>query len=267
MKNLITTIILILTVTVSAYTQDAIPVDEFGKITIEDLMARLDGLRNQLYANEGSIALLRVYRGDKDNLGFPSRSLARMKTYLTNNKVGEKKIVVQECDGTLETQNKLYLVPASTAVPLCTNTLTIPKVTTLFDSYLLSHENDEIDNCCSIEGSAASAAIATLQTFASLLQKSPTSRAYVVAYNGTNVWYNDRAVRPLDRPSLATKTALTAKTFLSENGIDPNRVVAINGGYRDSNQNVELWIVPEGGTKPKPTPNYFPKKRKKVTKR
>jgi len=227
-------------------------------------MARLDSLHNQLYANEGSVALLRVYRGETDYAGFPSRYLARMKAYLTNHKVDEKRIAVQECDGSSDTQYRLYLVSRAMTVPACTSTLTIPKITTLFDSYFYSHEYPEIDDCCSIAGSDVRGAIASLKTFAALLEKSPDSKAFVIAYNGTNVWsYNNRTLRPLDVASKATKTAISAKRFLVENGIDPKRVVTINGGYRDTLRNVELWIVPEGGTKPKPKPNYFPKKRKK----
>lgn len=268
MKNLVATIILAMSVCVSAYTQDATLVDEFGKHNTEELLARLDNLHNQLYRNEGSVALLRVYRGEEDHLGFPSRYLAKMKAYLTNHKVDEKRIATQECDGSLATQYRLYLVPASTTLPKCTNTLTVPKVTTLFDSYFYSHEYSEIDDCCSIAGSDVRGAIASLKTLADLLQESPNSRAYVIAYNGTNVWwYNDRTLRPLDKPRTATTTALSARKFLAENGIDANRVVAINGGYRDTLRNVEVWFVPEGGVVPKPTPNYFPKKRNKATKR
>ncbi|MEP6788871.1 MAG: hypothetical protein ABJB40_10600, partial [Acidobacteriota bacterium] len=111
-------------------------------------------------------------------------------------------------------------------------------------------------------------AIASLRTFAGLLRKSPASRAYVIAYNGTNVWwYNGKTLRPFDKLYTATRIAASAKKFLAENGIDVNRVVAINGGYRDSLRNVELWLVPEGGTVPRPTPNYFLKNRKKATRR
>ena len=267
MKNLIATTILCLILCASGYSQDARLVDEFGKITTEDLMARLDGLYGHLRGNEGSIALLRAYPHDEKYLGFPSRSLAKMKTYLTNHKLDEKRVVVQECDGYSDMKIGLYLVPASIAVPQCTKTLKVPKVTTLFDSYFYWDGQEELYNHLPIKGADVREAIASVQTFASLLQKSPTSRAYVIAYNGTIGWGTDSSIRSVKRPGVATKTALTAKSFLVKNGIDPNRVVAINGGYRDSNRNVELWIVPEGGTRPKPTPDYFPKSRKGAKKR
>lgn len=266
--KILVTIIFSLAMCISAAGQEAKLFDEFGKITTEDLMARLDGLRGELYRTEGSVALLRTYRQEKNYLGFPSRDLARMKVYLTNQKVDEKKIAVQECDGSTDPKYQFYIVPASTLVTDCPNTLTIPKETTLFDSYFYWRKNDVIDDCCSIEGSDISGAVASLRTFANLLQNSPASRAYVIAYNGTNVWgYNNKTLRPLEKPGTATRTAVNAKKFLIESGIGATRIVAINGGYRDSNRNVELWFVPEGGTIPKPTPNYFPRKLKKPARR
>jgi hypothetical protein len=248
--------------------QEATLVDEFGKHSTEDLMARLDSLHNQLYANEGSTALMRVYRGEKDYLGFPFRYLAVMKTYLTNHKVDEKRIALQECDGELDTQYKLYIVPAAATIPFCTNTVKIPTSTTLFDSYFYSHSYPEIDDCCTIPGSNFTGANASLRKLVSLLEKSPTSRAYVIAYSGTNIWwYNGKTLRPMDKLRSATSTAMGAKRFLVQNGIDPKRVIAINGGYRDKLRNVDLWFVPDSGTIPKPTPNYFPKTRKTKAKR
>ena len=262
-KRIVAIIFTFLAATIVASPQEPALVDEFGKHNTEELMARLDNLHNQLYRNDGSIALIRVYRGKADYLGFPSRYLARIKTYLTNHKVNGHRLAFQECDGGDETQYRLYLVPASTKVSNCQKSLIIPQATTLFDSYFYSYEYPGIDDCCSIPGSDITEASASLKAFADLLSKKPERRAYIIAYNGTNVWgFNSRTLRPLDPARKATRTAINAKKLLIQNGIDAKRIKAVNGGYRDSLRNVELWFVSEGGSIPKPTPNYFSNRRK-----
>lgn len=106
-KRIVAIIYTFLAATIVASPQEPALVDEFGKHNTEELMARLDNLHNQLYRNDGSIALIRVYREKADYLGFPSRYLARIKTYLTNHKVNGRRLAFQECDGGDETQYRL----------------------------------------------------------------------------------------------------------------------------------------------------------------
>ncbi len=53
-----------------------------------------------------------------------------------------------------------------------------------------------------------------------------------------------------------------AADYLSTNrGIGRDRLVIINGGYRESNS-FELWLVPQGAEAPRPTPTVSPDERR-----
>jgi hypothetical protein len=77
----------------------------------------------------------------------------------------------------------------------------------------------------------------------------PNAQAYIIFYRGRRrtSWQDHRY----------------AKSYLdNRGGIPPDRIKAVFGGYRDDTA-MELWIVPEGAELPKPTPTYFPRRRRK----
>lgn len=76
------------------------------------------------------------------------------------------------------------------------------------------------------------------------LQNNPGATGYIIAYGGRN-----SRVGEADR---MTKRALDYLT--TTRGISRDRLVAINGGARDSNT-FELWLVPQGAEPPRPTPS------------
>jgi hypothetical protein len=58
----------------------------------------------------------------------------------------------------------------------------------------------------------------------------------------------------LPRRGEAEDRVARLKPYLVETrGIDPQRIVIVNGGYRE-NWMAELWIVPRGTNPPQPTP-------------
>lgn len=83
------------------------------------------------------------------------------------------------------------------------------------------------------------------------LQNNPGSTGYVIAYAGRN----SRAGEA-DRMSKRAFDYLTATRGLSR-----ERLVTINGGYRESNS-FELWLVPQGAEAPRPTPTVTPDERR-----
>lgn len=84
---------------------------------------------------------------------------------------------------------------------------------------------------------------ARLDNLAVELQNDPSTTTYVIAYGGRT-----SAVGQADR--LLTR----ARDYLvTRRGIDASRIVVINGGFREED-NVELWLVPQGATPPTPTP-------------
>jgi hypothetical protein len=85
--------------------------------------------------------------------------------------------------------------------------------------------------------------LAHLDNLIVTLGNEPGAQAYVIVYGGRE-----------DPPGKARRLSLRVKYYLTEmRGIDPKRVVAIAGGYREESI-TELWIVPAGARSPVPTP-------------
>ncbi len=83
------------------------------------------------------------------------------------------------------------------------------------------------------------------------LQNNPGSTGYIIAYAGRN-----------SRAGEADRMTKRAADYLSTNrGITRDRLVVINGGYRESNS-FELWLVPQGAEPPRPTPTVTPDERR-----
>lgn len=82
-----------------------------------------------------------------------------------------------------------------------------------------------------------------LRNFAIQLKNEPETTGYIITYGARRV------------PSLevALERGERAKKYLSKLGLPDERVVAIDGGFRE-NLTWELWFVPAGATPPYPTP-------------
>lgn len=105
---------------------------------------------------------------------------------------------------------------------------------------VVEHPSRQFDVCCSCSFDDQKA---RLDTLAVELQNDPTSTTYVIAYGGRT-----------SRIGMADLLGTRARDYLTaERGIDPSRIVVLNGGFREEDC-VELWIVPRGATLPQPTP-------------
>lgn len=114
---------------------------------------------------------------------------------------------------------------------LCQTQISEEKAPRKIDSY-----NDKIQS--------SEAEQAHLDNIAISLQEEPNSKLFIVAYGGRE-----------DAPGKAQRYALRAKNYLSKTrGVDPKRIEAVDGGRREDFV-VEVWLVPEGASFPKPTPN------------
>ena len=88
---------------------------------------------------------------------------------------------------------------------------------------------------------------ARLDNFAIELQNDPMTQAYVIVYGGR------RSAR-----GTAVARIKTVNTYLmTTRGVDSNRIVAIDGGYREE-PTTELWIVPDGAVQPTASPSVDP---------
>lgn len=89
---------------------------------------------------------------------------------------------------------------------------------------------------------------AYLDKFAVRLRKEPLAQSYIIVYAGKRAWVDE-----------AKKRAVRLRGYLVEkHRIDPERVVAIDGGYRQS-RTVELWLVPPGAQPPSAAPTLDPR--------
>lgn len=88
---------------------------------------------------------------------------------------------------------------------------------------------------------------ARLDNFALELGGDPTARGYLIAYGGRR-----------SRAGEAKKAAAQARNYLIKTRrVAPQRVVAVDGGYREEPL-MELWIAPAGGQAPEATPSLDP---------
>jgi hypothetical protein len=88
---------------------------------------------------------------------------------------------------------------------------------------------------------------ARLDNMAIELQNNPGSTGYVIAYAGRR-----------SRAGEAERMGKRALDYLTTaRGISRDRVVFVNGGYREANA-FELWLVPQGAQPPQATPTLSP---------
>jgi hypothetical protein len=84
---------------------------------------------------------------------------------------------------------------------------------------------------------------APLDNYAIELQNDPAAQGYLICYGGRK-----------GRMGEAQKRCNRAKDYLvMTRGIDPSRIVMVDGGYKEEEE-VELWIVPNGAAPPVPRP-------------
>ena len=98
----------------------------------------------------------------------------------------------------------------------------------------------EFDVCCSCSFDDQKA---RLDNLGIELQNDPSTTSYIIAYAGRT-----------SRAGQAERLLARAKDYLvQKRGVDPARIVILNGGYREEDC-VELWVVPQGATPPTATP-------------
>jgi hypothetical protein len=83
---------------------------------------------------------------------------------------------------------------------------------------------------------------ARLDNFAIHLLKAPTTKGYIIGYDGRETL-----------PARVGFRHLRALDYLvNSRGVDPNRLVAINGGFREAAA-TELWVAPQSAPAPEPS--------------
>ncbi len=95
-----------------------------------------------------------------------------------------------------------------------------------------------------------------LDNFAIELQNDPMTQAYVITYGG----------RRSTRGTAIARIKTVNTHLMTTRGIDSNRIVALDGGYREE-PTTELWIVPDGAVPPQASPTVDPSEIKTPVKK
>ena len=98
--------------------------------------------------------------------------------------------------------------------------------------------------------------MARSENLSSKMRDDTSSLGYIIYYGGrVNIQpYGSPYTKRLPRRGEAFARAAAIKSrYVNNLGIDENRIILLNGGYRE-NWAVELWIVSRGARPPSPTP-------------
>jgi hypothetical protein len=255
-----------------AVNQSAREFDEFGDLEYESAIARMDNVAIELQNNPQFRAYIITYRGRNNLPGVSLRYSRRLKNYLVRNRgIDANRVVTVDGGIREEVSVEIWLVPTGTTPPSPTPTLPTepinPRATRKFDevSYYIPAEDADTHWSGYVEDQAAQ-----LDGFAEALRREPNSRGYMIAY--ALYYVSDQPFYDpsrgyyrtlLDPPTLIPRMLRRDRNYLSRvHGIDASRIIIINGGYRRE-RTLELWIVPDGASRPRPTPNAFPRRRRR----
>ena len=278
----LTLIILTLSTTIFSQIESNQPklIEEFGFIPTSHWFNFLYAIGVQLKDNQESNLLIKISGREGKNIIYPFTWGARMKAHFVGSmNFDERKIRVQNCDlFKEEIKVQFFLVPIGYIVSECNEDIPFPEKTFLLrnkyyeNPYLPAEYRPE--EIYGIPGADAAGSKAFYKVLNDLLSKLPDSKVLLIGYLGTNHYNGNRLnkkgeyvgyeFRRLDKPNHLKKMLKEVQDGLIKNGVNPSKISSVNGGYQDSTRNVEIWFVPQGGEVPKPKPDYFPKKNRKI---
>ncbi len=277
MKRFISQFLVVLSLSTIVFAQDEKSqlrlIEEFGEIPTSHWYNFLYGIGQQ-YKDDKSNLLIKTLGRTGKNIVRPFVWGARMKAHFVGNmNFDSKRIQVQNCDlDREEIKVQIFLVPVNYVVPECNNEIPIPKETFLLSFKGYENPYLETDSIYEIPGAEKAVSDIYYKVLDELLIKSPDSNIFLIGYLGTNHYggsrlnnkgkYVDFEFRKLDKPKLLKEMLKENQNELVKNGISSLIISSINGGYKDSTRQIEIWFVPKGGEIPKPQPDYFPKKKR-----
>jgi hypothetical protein len=241
-------------------------------VQYSDKIARLDNFAIQLQNEPNTRGFIIVYRTRRDLPGLSNRYGVWMKSYMTIARGLPKERIVTVDGGEAEClRQELWVVPiGATPKPRTdaySNSFASADVPWKFDEYYFPSEDTSADEVS--YGNLDE----YMDAFGNALRREPKSRAYIIAYaqyyveqvDVGDAYGNQRTDRRvhLDPQGTAAKILQRQRAYLVRSlGISPSKIKVIDGGYRNL-RGVELWIVPPGASAPIPTPNKFPRARKR----
>lgn len=234
MKKVTTALLLVLSsIAIFAFGTNAqtIQGDSFSQPGVYDEKKTLDKLAENMLTDREATGYIIVYRSRMSPPSETTANIARIQKYmLDTHRFDSKRITVVDGGRKEEPRTQVYLVPKGADVPKPTptdfpeNDPMASKVTEYFPA------NQEIE-------------MANLDDFTIRIQNDPDAVGHIIAYGGRKV-----------RPGEAKAIIKRASSYLTRSrGVEAKRLVFVDGGLREK-ATVEVWIVPPGAEKPKPTP-------------
>lgn len=244
----------------NSQTAETEQIDEFGRWNAEELQARLGNVLIRLHNDPTITAQFLMSRGESQSIGASQSFFSIARSYFEYHKVDRSRLVPTFCKPQAEQITQIWMIPLSAERKTCPPDVMVFDKTVLFDS--VYHPNNYFGPSTRIAELANSSAQITLEMFAELMSSLPNAKGYVFIYGGTNVYRSsesrnrDGTVRDMDsRWDVRNMTVMAVETFKSK-GLPRSRVVIREAGYRDSYAEIEMWVVPSGGTIPVVTRSY-----------
>ena len=251
-------------------------IDEFRKVSAEDLQARLEVLPFVLSKSPNSIARFIIYRGKDSPVGFPIRFGIRIKIFLVNSlNIQPERFQIFNCGLSSENLVRVVLFPPNyeetSPHGICAiqeiEYLPNSKTPFLFDKFWYQLR-DDMSECCVTDNYGDLEKNASLDAFAEKLKDDKTQQAVLMFYSYKCAEKEFCKYNPSDSTKLAKRVLKRERNYLiKQHKISPSKIIIINGGFNLGNysgeaRRLELWLVAKGSEIPKPKPDYFPKKRR-----
>ncbi|MEJ7575519.1 MAG: hypothetical protein WKF74_00780 [Pyrinomonadaceae bacterium] len=236
-----------------------------GCINMEDEWARIDSLGAELRANPESQAYIIGYKSLRTLPGSSLRHINYVRDLVRSRVVDDSRVKVIDGGYRENLTIELWIAPNCSSVPSPSQTIAV-KAPDAQSSYKFSEfrpplRKEIVEHPFFEDELVYYSSPVLMDGFASMLEKEPSLRGYIIAYDGQN-----------DRVGTAFKFTETYRAYIYESATignpvntvtsTPSRVISLNGGRRKE-RTIELWLVSSNAPEPKMTPTVQTKRNRK----
>lgn len=251
--------ILLLSISIATFgqTQTLQLQDEFGEVSLEVLMARLDGLASNVYSRpKDEKIMIRISGGNSKSFAGSYLRGGIIYSYLLRNRgLSPKTFDIDYCNINKESLlTQIYIYPEKQPFYKCTDKPEVPKKSILFaealpylDGFGLDAFEEMDIEIGETNGQYSKESLKILKRF---LGESPESKVYVITILG-KVYEDYRKPKiKVYKKTVFKKMKNSAKEVLLKNGIKISQIQFVKAEKPDEYQKFEFWFVPKGGEIP-----------------